>query len=116
MDAATARRALVRQLQGAYSGELAASLSWAIDGGELSRARADARAMEAAAAQAAAGSAPAVPTSSASAPVTLSLLDRFSTVLEAGHRIAVALWPHAMEPGVDTPEDLERVRRHLAGT
>lgn len=30
-----------------------------------------------------------------------------------GHRIAVALWDGPMEPGVDTPEDLERVRRRL---
>ena len=30
-----------------------------------------------------------------------------------GHRIAVAFWEGAMEPGVDTPEDLERVRRRL---
>jgi len=33
-----------------------------------------------------------------------------------GHRIAVAFWPAAMEPGVDTAEDLERVRRRLAAT
>lgn len=32
-----------------------------------------------------------------------------------GHRIAVALWDGPMEPGVDTAEDLERVRRVLAG-
>ena len=32
-----------------------------------------------------------------------------------GHRIAVALWDGAMEPGVDTPEDLARVRKRLAG-
>jgi 3-deoxy-manno-octulosonate cytidylyltransferase (CMP-KDO synthetase) len=31
-----------------------------------------------------------------------------------GHRIAVALWKGAMEAGVDTPEDLERVRKRLA--
>ena len=31
-----------------------------------------------------------------------------------GHRIAVALWEGPIEPGVDTPEDLERVRRALA--
>ena len=31
-----------------------------------------------------------------------------------GHRIAVAFWASAMEPGVDTAEDLERVRRRLA--
>jgi 3-deoxy-manno-octulosonate cytidylyltransferase (CMP-KDO synthetase) len=32
-----------------------------------------------------------------------------------GHRIAVALWPGALEAGVDTAEDLERVRKRLAG-
>jgi 3-deoxy-manno-octulosonate cytidylyltransferase (CMP-KDO synthetase) len=31
-----------------------------------------------------------------------------------GHRIAVAFWDGAMEPGVDTPEDLERVRKRLS--
>jgi 3-deoxy-manno-octulosonate cytidylyltransferase (CMP-KDO synthetase) len=31
-----------------------------------------------------------------------------------GHRIAVAFWDAPMEPGVDTAEDLERVRRRLA--
>ena len=30
-----------------------------------------------------------------------------------GHRIAVTLWDEPMEPGVDTAEDLERVRRQL---
>ena len=30
-----------------------------------------------------------------------------------GHRIAVALWDRALEAGVDTPDDLERVRRRL---
>jgi 3-deoxy-manno-octulosonate cytidylyltransferase (CMP-KDO synthetase) len=30
-----------------------------------------------------------------------------------GHRIAVALWPHGMEAGVDTEADLERVRARL---
>jgi len=30
-----------------------------------------------------------------------------------GHRIAVAVWEGAMEPGVDTAEDLERVRARL---
>jgi len=30
-----------------------------------------------------------------------------------GHRIAVAFWDEPMEPGVDTPEDLERVRKKL---
>jgi 3-deoxy-manno-octulosonate cytidylyltransferase (CMP-KDO synthetase) len=32
-----------------------------------------------------------------------------------GHRIAVHITPHAPGPGVDTPEDLERVRRLLEG-
>lgn len=32
-----------------------------------------------------------------------------------GHRIAVHITNHAPGPGVDTPEDLERVRRHFAG-
>lgn len=32
-----------------------------------------------------------------------------------GHRIAVAFWERPMEAGVDTAEDLERVRRKLAG-
>ena len=31
-----------------------------------------------------------------------------------GHRIVVARWPGALEPGVDTPADLERVRARLA--
>jgi len=31
-----------------------------------------------------------------------------------GYRIAVALWPGALPPGVDTPEDLERVRAVFA--
>ena len=31
-----------------------------------------------------------------------------------GHRIAVAFWDGPMEPGVDTPEDLERVRKRLS--
>jgi 3-deoxy-manno-octulosonate cytidylyltransferase (CMP-KDO synthetase) len=33
-----------------------------------------------------------------------------------GHRIAVALWHEAMEAGVDTQEDLERVRARLAAS
>ena len=46
--------------------------------------------------------------------------DRFEAleqlrVLGHGHRIAVALWDGPMEPAVDTLEDLERVRRVLAG-
>jgi 3-deoxy-manno-octulosonate cytidylyltransferase (CMP-KDO synthetase) len=30
-----------------------------------------------------------------------------------GHRIAVAVWNESLEPGVDTQQDLERVRRRL---
>lgn len=33
-----------------------------------------------------------------------------------GHRIAVHVTPHAPAGGVDTPQDLERVRQQLAGT
>ena len=36
-------------------------------------------------------------------------------VLEAGHRIAVALAPEPFPPGVDTPEDLERAQARLRG-
>lgn len=36
-------------------------------------------------------------------------------VLEAGHRIAVAISPEAFPPGVDTPADLERAERRLRG-
>ncbi|RNF83198.1 3-deoxy-manno-octulosonate cytidylyltransferase [Montanilutibacter psychrotolerans] len=36
-------------------------------------------------------------------------------VLEAGHRIAVALTPEPFPPGVDTPDDLIRAEAHLAG-
>lgn len=32
-----------------------------------------------------------------------------------GHRIAVTVTPHGPGPGVDTPEDLERVRKIIAG-
>jgi len=32
-----------------------------------------------------------------------------------GHRIAVAFWDAPMQPGVDTPEDLERVRKAIIG-
>ncbi|GAB1596226.1 3-deoxy-manno-octulosonate cytidylyltransferase [Lysobacter claricitrinus] len=35
-------------------------------------------------------------------------------VMEAGHRIAVAVTPEPFPPGVDTPDDLERAERHLA--
>jgi 3-deoxy-manno-octulosonate cytidylyltransferase (CMP-KDO synthetase) len=31
-----------------------------------------------------------------------------------GHRIAVAFWEGEVEPGVDTPEDLERIRKRLS--
>jgi 3-deoxy-manno-octulosonate cytidylyltransferase (CMP-KDO synthetase) len=37
-------------------------------------------------------------------------------VLEAGHRISVALSPAAFPPGIDTPEDLARAERHLASS
>ena len=37
-------------------------------------------------------------------------------VLEAGHRIAVALAPEEFPPGVDTPEDLARAEARLAST
>ncbi|NUS37908.1 MAG: 3-deoxy-manno-octulosonate cytidylyltransferase [Lysobacter sp.] len=36
-------------------------------------------------------------------------------VLEAGFRIAVGIAPEAFPPGVDTPEDLVRAERRLAG-
>lgn len=36
-------------------------------------------------------------------------------VLEAGHRIAVALAPEPFPPGVDTPEDLARAEARLRG-
>ena len=36
-------------------------------------------------------------------------------VLEAGHRIAVALAPEPFPPGVDTPDDLERAQARLRG-
>ena len=36
-------------------------------------------------------------------------------VLEAGHRIAVALAPEPFPPGVDTPEDLARAEARFAG-
>ncbi len=35
--------------------------------------------------------------------------------LEAGHRIAVAPTPEPFPPGVDTPADLARAERHIAG-
>lgn len=49
-----------------------------------------------------------------------TLAERFEALeqlraLGHGHRIVVALWPRAMEAGVDTPADLERVRRRLGG-
>jgi 3-deoxy-manno-octulosonate cytidylyltransferase (CMP-KDO synthetase) len=36
-------------------------------------------------------------------------------VLENGHAIAVRLSPEAFPPGIDTPADLERAHRFLAG-
>ncbi len=49
-------------------------------------------------------------------PQGAQLLERFEALeqlraLGHGHRIAVALWDGPMEAGVDTAEDLERVRR-----
>ena len=49
------------------------------------------------------------------------LLERIESLeqlraLEAGHRIAVALTPEPFPPGVDTPEDLARAERHIAGS
>jgi len=31
-----------------------------------------------------------------------------------GHRIVVSIWDAPLAPGVDTPQDLERVRRELS--
>jgi 3-deoxy-manno-octulosonate cytidylyltransferase (CMP-KDO synthetase) len=47
-------------------------------------------------------------------------LERFEALeqlraLAYGHRIAVATWNGTMEPGVDTADDLERLRRKLGG-
>lgn len=36
--------------------------------------------------------------------------------LHHGYRIAVLTWNGALAPGVDTPEDLERVRRFMSGS
>jgi 3-deoxy-manno-octulosonate cytidylyltransferase (CMP-KDO synthetase) len=52
------------------------------------------------------------------ASLTPTLAERFEALeqlraLGHGHRITVALWPQAMEAGVDTPADLERVRSRL---
>jgi 3-deoxy-manno-octulosonate cytidylyltransferase (CMP-KDO synthetase) len=51
--------------------------------------------------------------------LTPTLAERFEALeqlraLGHGHRIAVALWQAALEPGVDTQSDLERVRARLA--
>ncbi|MBB3802305.1 3-deoxy-manno-octulosonate cytidylyltransferase (CMP-KDO synthetase) [Xanthomonas arboricola] len=35
-------------------------------------------------------------------------------VMEAGHRIAVALTPEQFPPGIDTPDDLARAQAHVA--
>ena len=48
-------------------------------------------------------------------------LERFEALeqlraLGHGHRIAVARWEQAMEAGVDTAEDLERVRARIAAS
>lgn len=52
------------------------------------------------------------------ASLTPTLAERFEALeqlraLGHGHRITVALWREAMEAGVDTPADLERVRQRL---
>jgi 3-deoxy-manno-octulosonate cytidylyltransferase (CMP-KDO synthetase) len=49
------------------------------------------------------------------APTPLERLEALEQLraLGHGHRIAVASWSGALEPGVDTAEDLERVRRKL---
>jgi 3-deoxy-manno-octulosonate cytidylyltransferase (CMP-KDO synthetase) len=49
---------------------------------------------------------------SPTAPERFEALEQLRA-LGHGHRIAVAFWDEPMEPGVDTPEDLERVRRRL---
>ena len=54
------------------------------------------------------------------ATLTPTLAERFEALeqlraLGHGHRIAVATWTGAMEPGVDTPDDLDRVRRRFPG-
>ena len=49
---------------------------------------------------------------SPTAPERFEALEQLRA-LGHGHRIAVAFWEGAMEPGVDTPEDLERVRKQL---
>ncbi|HWH39645.1 MAG TPA: 3-deoxy-manno-octulosonate cytidylyltransferase, partial [Usitatibacter sp.] len=51
--------------------------------------------------------------------LTATLAERFEALeqlraLGHGHRIAVALWQAALEPGVDTQSDLDRVRARLA--
>ena len=53
------------------------------------------------------------------ASLTPTAAERFEALeqlraLGHGHRIAVALWDGPMEAGVDTAEDLERVRRRLS--
>jgi 3-deoxy-manno-octulosonate cytidylyltransferase (CMP-KDO synthetase) len=52
------------------------------------------------------------------ASLTPTLPERFEALeqlraLGHGHRIAVAIWPRAMEAGVDTEADLQRVRTRL---
>jgi 3-deoxy-manno-octulosonate cytidylyltransferase (CMP-KDO synthetase) len=51
--------------------------------------------------------------------LTPTIAERFEALeqlraLGSGHRIAVALWNGPLEAGVDTAEDLDRVRRQLA--
>jgi two-component system sensor kinase len=84
-------RALSRQARA----ELGRELGWADAAQDLEAARAEREATLAPAL------APADGTASAGAgPVTLSLLDRFATVLEAGRQITTALSPDAVLPAV----------------
>ena len=53
------------------------------------------------------------------ASLSVTSAERFEALeqlraLGHGHRIAVAFWDGPMEPGVDTQEDLERVRKRLS--
>ena len=48
------------------------------------------------------------------APLERSELLEQLRVLWHGERIRVVVWPHRSAAGVDTPEDLERVRRAVA--
>ncbi|HXZ47960.1 MAG TPA: 3-deoxy-manno-octulosonate cytidylyltransferase [Usitatibacter sp.] len=54
---------------------------------------------------------------SALAPTAAERFEALEQLRALGHgrRIAVALWDAPLQPGVDTPQDLERVRRELGG-